>query len=155
MTSIRTFFEIISFFVIIKYFTMNLDLSVSTIMSSDPNSVAPDQKLVDVKHIYEQRDFHSHIPVVKDTKVVGIVSLINFMRAIHDATLDDNELVYQNMFVKDIMTRNPVSISSNATIRDAVKILSEGQFHSILVIDNDELKGIVSTTDIARELLND
>lgn len=154
MTSIRTFYEIISFFAN-KYYLMNLDVSITTIMSSNPTSVSPQQKLVDVKHIYEKRDFHSHIPVVEDDKVVGIISLINFMRAIHDASLDDNEIVYQNLKVKDIMTPNPVSISVNATVRDAVQLLSEGQFHSILITDEGMLKGIVSTTDIARELLKD
>lgn len=132
---------------------MNLDVSITAIMSSDPTSVRPEQKLVDVKHIYEQRDFHSHIPVVDGNKVVGIISLINFMRAIHDASLDDNEQVYQELVVKDIMTPNPISISVDSSIRDAVELLAQGQYHSVLITDQGSLRGIVSTTDIARELL--
>ena len=132
---------------------MDLDLAVTSIMTTDLTSVRRDQKLVDVKHIYERPDFHSHIPVVENDTVVGIVSLVNFMRAIHHATLDDNESVYQDLVVNDIMTPNPVTVSSKSSIRDAVTILAKGQFHSLLIVDNGQLVGLVSTTDLMKELL--
>lgn len=134
---------------------MNLDVAVTTIMTSNVECVSREQKLVDIKHIYERPDFHSHIPVLENDKVVGIVSLVNFMRAIHDASLDDNERVYQELKVGEIMTPNPVSVSSKATIRDAVQILSNGEFHSLLVTENDKLSGIISTTDLMKNLLLD
>lgn len=132
---------------------MNLDGPISNLMTTDVKVVSPDQLLVDLKHIYEQIDFHSHIPVVENDKLVGIVSLINFMHAIGAATLDDNEAVYQTKTVKDIMTLNPVTISADATIRDAAKVLSSGNFHSIIIANNGEVKGIVTTTDIIRQLV--
>ncbi|TNE77239.1 MAG: CBS domain-containing protein [Bacteroidetes bacterium] len=132
---------------------MNLDGPISNLMTTDVKVVSPDQLLVDLKHIYEQIDFHSHIPVVENDKLVGIVSLINFMHAIGAATLDDNEAVYQTKTVKDIMTLNPVTIPADATIRDAAKVLSSGNFHSIIVANNGEVKGIVTTTDIIRQLV--
>lgn len=133
---------------------MNLDTPISNIMTTNVVCVEPQQKLIDLKHIYERPEFHSHIPVTENDKLVGIVSLINFMRAIHDATLDDNEEVYHNMKVSDIMTLSPVSMKSDITVREAAEVLSKGQFHSLIIADNDQIKGIVTTTDLIKLMLS-
>lgn len=132
---------------------MNLDGAISSIMTTSINSVTPDQKIIDLKHLYEKSDFHSHIPVTENDKLVGIVSLINFMRAIHDASLDDNELVYNTISVRDIMTPNPVTVSPNDTVRKVTEILSEGNFHSIIIATDGKVNGIVTTTDLLKEVL--
>jgi CBS domain-containing protein len=133
---------------------MNIDLPVSTIMTSTLRTVSPDQYLIDLKHIYEQLDFHSHVPVVKDDNLVGIVSLINFMHAIGGAGLDDSESVYHTRMVSDIMTENPVTCAPEASIKEVARILAEGQFHSVLIAEGGHIKGIVTTTDIINALLD-
>lgn len=132
---------------------MNLDAPITTIMTKSVQCVEPGEKLLVLKHMYEQPDFHSHVPVTKDGKLVGIVSLINFMRAIEGASLDDNETAYHTTLVEDIMALHPVTVSQTSSIRDAAKILSKGEFHSIVIADNGEVKGIVTTTDIIRKML--
>ena len=136
--------------------TMNLDAPISSIMTTNVEAISPDQKLVAIKHIYESPQFHSHIPVTKNDKIVGIVSLINFMRAIQSASLDDNESVYQEKTAKDIMTLNPSFVTPETSIRKVVTALAKGDFHSILIATSEkELKGIVTTTDILRQLLKE
>lgn len=132
---------------------MNLDAAISTIMTKSVSHVSPDQKIIQIKHIYEQPDFHSHVPVCDQGKVVGIVSIVNFMRAIHNATLDDNELVYHEILVKDIMTPNPFSVTPDTTIREVAQALSKGNFHSVLVLKEGKLEGIVTTTDLIGKML--
>lgn len=132
---------------------MNLDRPISSIMTKAIDSVTPDQKIIDLKHLYEKSDFHSHIPVTENNKLVGIVSLINFMRAIHDASLNDNELVYHTISVRDIMTPNPVTVVPNNTVRKVTEILSEGNFHSIVIATDGKVDGIVTTTDLLKEVL--
>jgi len=132
---------------------MNIEAPISSIMTSSVESVSPDQKIIDIKHIYEQPDFHSHIPVIENDKIVGIVSLVNFMRAIHYASLDDNEEVYHEIKAEDIMTPNPSSVSPETSIRNVAEILSKGEFHSMLIATDGRLNGIVTTTDILKMLL--
>jgi CBS domain-containing protein len=134
---------------------MNLDAPISSIMTSSVECVSPDQKIIDIKHIYEKPTFHSHIPVTENDKIVGIVSLVNFMRAIHDATLDDNELVYNTITVRDIMTPHVSSVSPDTVIREVVSVLAKGNFHSMVIATDNEVKGIVTTADILKELLED
>ncbi|MBD3638745.1 MAG: CBS domain-containing protein [Crocinitomicaceae bacterium] len=133
---------------------MNLNAPISSIMTKDVECVNPEQKILDVKHIYEKRDFHHHIPVVEDGFLVGMVSLIDFMRKIQDATLDDNESVYHDLTVRDIMFGNPSAVSSDTTIKLVAEELALGNVHALVVADDKVVKGIVSTADIISFFLN-
>ena len=129
--------------------------SISTIMTKNVVCVSPQQKIVDVKHIYEKKDFHHHIPVTENNKLVGMVSLIDFMYRIKGAGLDDNNEVYNELTVKDIMTSNPYFSTAEATIEDIAHELSKGNFRAIPIVNNDkEVIGIVSTADIIKHYLN-
>jgi acetoin utilization protein AcuB len=132
---------------------MNLNTPISTLMTKNVKCVQPDQKIIDLKHIYEQPNFHHHIPVVENDLLVGMISLIDFMRAIHTASLDDNEAVYHELLVKDIMTLHPVSISENTSIEAVVNLLAKGEFHSVVVTEDSHVKGIVTTADLLRFFL--
>ncbi|MCX7682556.1 MAG: CBS domain-containing protein [Anaerolineae bacterium] len=54
---------------------------------------------------------------------------------------------------RDVMTSGVISISENATVAEAARKLVESNIHRLLVV-NDEGKplGILSTTDIIREI---
>jgi CBS-domain-containing membrane protein len=136
-----------------KKLNMNLESPVSSIMTTKVECVNPTQKIVDLKHIYEQQKFHHHIPVVENNQLVGMVSLIDFMREIHNATLDDNEKVYQETLVKEIMSVHPVTISTHTSIREAAELLAKGEFHSLVVSDNGAVSGILTTSDLLQFLL--
>ena len=132
---------------------MQLDAPVSTIMTSKVVSVKPGQKLVDIKHLYEKSPFHHHIPVVDKNKVVGIISLVDFMRAIGNATLNDNDEVYQKLCAKDIMSVKPATIKPETKIHKVAKDLAKGEVHAFIVAEKGALKGIVSYSDIIKYLL--
>ncbi len=124
-------------------------------MTSDVECVEPTPKLFDIKHIYERRNFHHHFPVTENEKLIGIVSLVDFMRKIHDAGLDDNEVVYQELTVADIMTKNPYSVPSDTTIEEVSKKLAEGDFHAIIISNEGKVDGIVSSKDVIEYFLTE
>jgi CBS domain-containing protein len=134
---------------------MKLSAPISDLMTKNVVCVSPNQKIIDLKHIYEKQQFHHHIPVIENDKLVGMVSLIDFMRAIQNATLDDAEVVYHTLFVKDIMTENPVSMSENTPIKEVAEMLAKGQFHSVVITKNNAVKGIVTTADLLRFFLSE
>lgn len=127
--------------------------TISEIMTKEVVSVTPEQKLLDVKHIYEKDNFHHHIPVVKNDKLVGIVSLVDFMYHINGAGLDDNNLIYKEKAVKDIMMPNPEYVNSNATINQVAEILSNGKYRALPVVEDHKMIGIVTTADVIRYFL--
>ncbi len=60
------------------------------------------------------------------------------------------------MKVSDILQKkgnNVFSVSSQTTVYDALKSMSEKNIGALLVIDNDELEGIISERDYARKII--
>ena len=51
------------------------------------------------------------------------------------------------------MTSKPKTVSSDTIIRDLAEIFVKEEFHALPVVDNGELKGIVTTTDVVKYFL--
>ena len=124
-------------------------------MTKNVVCISPEQYLLDVKHIYEKENFHHHIPVEENGKLVGMVSLIDFMYNIAGAGISDENKIYKKLRVKDIMTQKPFYLTTNATIADAAKVLAKGYYHAIPILENNKIVGIVSTADLIRYFLNE
>ena len=130
-------------------------ISVTDIMTPNVVCVSPQQKLVDVKHIYEKRDFHHHIPVMENNKLVGMISLLDFMYRINGAGLDDDNEVYSKLTVKDIMTPNPFYLTTSHSVKDIAKELVKGNYRAVPIVDHTmKVVGIVSTADVIKHYLN-
>jgi CBS domain-containing protein len=128
--------------------------NITEVMTKNVVCISPDQILLDVKHIYEKKEFHHHIPVVENDKLVGMVSLVDFMYHISGAGLSDNHEVYKTLKVKDIMSSNPFYVNTDATVKEVASVLKEGRFRAIPVLDNNKVIGIVSTADIIKHFLD-
>ena len=128
--------------------------AISSIMTKNVVCVEPHQKIIDVKHIYEKKNFHHHIPVTVNGKLKGMVSLIDFMYNIAGAGLNDSSTIYTELAVKDIMTTHPYFLTTEATIEEAAKELEKGNYHAIPILENDKVVGIVSTADIIKYFLD-
>ncbi len=123
---------------------------ISSIMTKKVVCVAPEQKIIDVKHIYEKKQFHHHIPVTEDGKLVGMLSLIDFMYHIKGAGLNDDNTIYNELTVKDIMTSKPYAVNPDTSITAVAEELTKGRYHAIPIVVNESVVGIVSTADIIR-----
>ena len=128
--------------------------SIVEIMTKAVICVTPEQYILDVKHIYEKEQFHHHIPVEDNGKLVGMVSLIDFMYNISGAGISDDNAVYKKLKVKDIMTQKPFYLTTNADIADVAKVLAKGKYHAVPVLENGKIMGIVSTADVIKYYLN-
>lgn len=128
--------------------------SIKLVMTKDVIYVSPEQNLLDVKHIYEKKRWHHHIPVLENERLVGMVSLIDFMYNIVGAGMNDDHEVYKKLKVKDIMTQKPFYLTSEASVEDVAKVLSTQYYHAVPILENDKLVGIVSTADIINYYLN-
>ena len=128
--------------------------SIIPVMTKNVVYVSPKQDILDIKHIYEKKDWHHHIPVVENDTLVGMVSLVDFMYNIAGAGLSDDHKIYKTLKVKDIMTPNPFYLTTINTVEDIAEVLVLGKYHAIPILENDRLVGIVSTADIIKYYLN-
>jgi len=130
---------------------MNLSEPITHIMTTNVVTVSPNQKLIDVKHIFEKEQFHHHIPVVEDGVLVGMISMVDFFYTINQTdSMSDDDAVYHQKLASDIMSKNPFQKPLESSIGDIAKELAKGDFHAIVITDKQVLKGIVTTADIIR-----
>ena len=67
------------------------------------------------------------------------------------ATVDD--AIVNMLTVKDVMRHDPIFISPTSSIEDAIFVLLNRRFHSLPVVENDKVVGIVTTTDFLKLLV--
>jgi CBS domain-containing protein len=81
-----------------------------------------------------------------DRPGTGEIDALEWIRA---ARRDDWSLL-DEYTVSDVMTPQVMSQPSHTTVKDAASYMLEAGIRRVLVIDDGELRGIVTTTDIVR-----
>jgi acetoin utilization protein AcuB len=56
--------------------------------------------------------------------------------------------------VKDVMTKNPITVSPDATVEEGVTLAQEKKIGALLVVDEGRLVGIATTNDFFYKILN-
>ena len=64
-----------------------------------------------------------------------------------------DEAILDMLTISQVMTSKPKTVSSDTIIRDLAEIFVKEDFHALPVVDNGELKGIVTTTDVVKYFL--
>lgn len=122
---------------------------VSTIMTTKLVTVSPSDPLTLVKEIFEKNSFH-HLPVVRYKELVGIISKSDFL-LIHHSPLETSPIdddVFSKHTVEEIMTTRIAKIEPDDQIGTAAEVLLSNLFHSVPVVKDGELVGLVTTFDI-------
>lgn len=135
---------------------MKKNQPISHVMSSHVITVHEADPVSKVRQLIETHKVH-HVPVVKGEALVGIVSWTDIIRVSfgefgnqdgrHLDTILDH--TYK---MTDVMVSDPVSLPINGTVRDAARILSEGNYHALPIVDGEKLVGIVTSTDLLKFL---
>lgn len=98
-----------------------------------------------------------HIPIVKGKEVIGIISRTDINRLTFGALFEGqegaDEAILDMLTISQVMTSKPKTVSSDTIIRDLAEIFVKEEFHALPVVDNGELKGIVTTTDVVKYFL--
>ncbi len=112
-------------------------------------------KLSDTLYTAEKRlksNHIRHIPVIDNEKLIGLISLsdlkrISFIDAYNkEGTVDT--AIYNMLSIEDLMIKNPVTVTPDTTILEVSKLLANKEFHSLPVVENEKLVGIITTTDL-------
>ena len=134
---------------------MKKSTPISEIMTKDVITLNSTDDLETAERLFKKNKIR-HIPVVSGKKVVGMLSLTDLLRISFADDFDEEsvETIVYNMFtIEQVMAKNLVSVASSTIIKEVAEILSKQEFHAIPVIDNGELTGIVTTTDLINYLI--
>jgi CBS domain-containing protein len=132
-------------------------IPVSTIMSTQLVLLNSTDSLEKAEQLFSKHHIR-HIPVVQSRKIVGMLSLTDLLRiSFADGAYEDDDevetIVYDMFTIPQVMAKNVRSVAPDTTIHDVAEILSKEEFHALPIVENDELVGIVTTTDLIRYLL--
>lgn len=96
-----------------------------------------------------------HLPVLdEDDQVVGIVSQRDLFRGALARTLGYGAHAQQKLlgqlFVKEIMTNDPLSIGPDATAAEAARLMLDRKVGALLVVEEGRLVGILTESDFVK-----
>lgn len=131
---------------------------ISEIMTSDVITLNPKDNLESAERLFKSKKIR-HIPVVNGKEIIGMLSYTDLLRISFADATDDNDyevdtIVYNMFSIEQVMAKNLISVPSKTTIKDVAEILAHKEFHALPVVDNNELVGIVTTTDLINYLID-
>jgi CBS domain-containing protein len=124
-------------------------MRASEIMQKDILAVSPELPLASFEEFLSTEDI-SGAPVQDDRgNIVGVVSKTDLVRALSGR--DDEEGIEasrSNLTVEDIMTRDVVTVSPHDDVKEVVRHMLDGRLHRVLVAENNEVLGIITSFDL-------
>lgn len=125
-------------------------------MSKPVISVPPEMPILDALKLM-QREKIRRVPVVKNGKMVGIVSDKDLLNAgPSDATsLSVWEMNYlmSKIMVRDVMTREVRTVHEDTPIEEAARIMADNKIGGLPVMRDGRVVGLITETDLFKILL--
>jgi len=125
-------------------------------MSHPVITISPEMPIVDALNLMK-REHIRRAPVVKDGKMVGIVSDKDLLNASPSpaTSLSVWELNYllSKITVKEIMTKNVLTVDEKTPIEEAARIMADNKIGGLPVCRGDEVVGIITETDLFKIFL--
>lgn len=130
-------------------------------MTKNPISVSPETSILEAWKIMQTSQVR-RLLVMDKGRLVGIVTerdlrSVSPSQATSLSIFEINYLL-EKLKVKDAMTPNPITVEADAPIEEAALIMRDNRISALPVIENGEVVGIITESDIFKafiEMLGD
>lgn len=130
-------------------------MKIRDIMTKNPITVDSETLVLDAQKIMKENNIR-RLPVVDKGKLVGIITKHDLLEAAPSpaTSLSIHELNYllSKMKVKEIMKKNPVTLSPDTPFEEGFRIGQDKKIGSFPVVEKGKLIGITTESDIVRFL---
>ncbi len=143
--------------------------TVAEIMERDPVTVTPQDEVETLLHLLRKHELPGVAVVNEAGRCVGIVTESDLVLSEEDADLHLPH--YISLFggvvfleslkrfegrlkkafastVEDMMTADPVTIDSDATVEDAARVIAERKHNRLPVVEHGRLVGVLTRVDV-------
>jgi acetoin utilization protein AcuB len=125
-------------------------------MSFPVISVSRDMPIIDALNLMK-RERIRRTPVIKDGKLVGIVSDKDLLNASPSpaTSLSIWELNYllSKIRISDVMTKKVLTVTEDTPIEEAARIMADNKIGGLPVMRDDHVTGIITETDLFKMFL--
>jgi acetoin utilization protein AcuB len=127
-------------------------------MAKNPITITEDTSMIKAIHIMREHRFR-RLPVVSQGRLVGMVTDRDLKEASPSkaTTLDVHELYYllAELQVKEIMSRNPISVSQDETVERAAQLMLDHTISGLPVLDKSgNVVGVITQSDVFRAFMD-
>lgn len=124
-------------------------------MTSKVITTTPATHLNDARLVMDAENIRS-LPVVKDGKLVGIVTYRGLLRT--DVSALTGKVPQKDVDLKDytieaVMTRGVITTLPQAALPKAARVMMENKITALPVMERDELVGILTSSDLFRFII--
>ncbi len=120
--------------------------AVSRYMTKQPFSIDRKASLQEAHQLMRKHRIR-HLPVLEGGNLVGIVTLrdLHLLETIGDVDLE-------TVLVEEAMTQHPFVVTDDMPLDEALDIMTEHKYGSVIVMDRNGVEGIFTATDACRVL---
>lgn len=123
--------------------------TVRDIMTTDVVTLTPQATVREAMEALSTNHL-SGVPVVVGRRVIGVISTTDILTFIVEGTAIDEEKLFEQHTVSELMTYDVFSVTPETSIRRAAAMMRDRGIHRVLVMEDRKLSGIVSALDIAQ-----
>jgi CBS domain-containing protein len=120
---------------------------VQEAMTKDPVTINAEESVTFAAKLMRKKCIGSLI-VVREKQVLGIVTERDLVHRVLASTQNPN-----TVFMTDVMTAPIVTISQREDVAGAAKLMKEKGIRRLVVMDQQELVGVLTTDDLTRNLM--
>jgi CBS domain-containing protein len=135
---------------------MKKSTPISKIMTTDVVTLNIADSLEAAEKLFKEHKIR-HIPIVKSKEVIGMLSYSDLLRISYSDVSEDEQNVetfmYDMFTIKQVMAKNLYLVPPYSSVKDVAELLSKKEFHALPVVEDNELVGIVTTTDLINFLV--
>jgi acetoin utilization protein AcuB len=129
---------------------------VRDFMTSDPTTLGPDDPLLQAVLTVRSLSIR-HVPILENGELVGLITDRDLGRAspsiLGRTSQEEYNQVFQQNTIRRIMVKNPVTVTPDSLLGDAVAMLHENKWGCVPVCEDGKLVGILTMTDVLRYTL--
>ena len=136
---------------------MSKSQRVRDIMNTSLTTIPLASSLLDAA-ITMRRSSLRHLPILDAGRLVGLITERDVQRCapslLSPITQEEYNATFENTPIERVMFRNPVTVTPDSSIRDAVSLMLDRKLGCLPVVEGERLVGILTRSDLMNLLIN-
>ncbi|MCP4166658.1 MAG: CBS domain-containing protein [Chloroflexi bacterium] len=130
---------------------------VRDVMTPNPITIGPNHAIGTALAKMRHGGFR-RLPVVENGKLIGIITdrdlrlAMNSPYVLREGWYDS--YLMEHIEVRSCMTAHPLTVSSDTSLVEAVRLMEEHKFGGIPVVDDGSITGILTETNLMKYLID-